>query len=286
VIEGEKYGIPQTRHRVILLGLRDDVSAQPSLLIPVGKPVKAGEVLEGLPRLRSGFSHGDDNQQRWLSMLNRIREMPWLEQVRLKAGDTVLDLMLRKAEEVRAPRHDRGGEFLECSVKVNYREDWYLDARIGGVCNSATRAHIEEDLYRYFYVACFAEVHGSSPRLSNFPEALYPDHQNVRRSLGHGNFGDRFRVQVKGSPSTTVVSHIAKDGHYYIHYDPTQCRSLTVREAARLQTFPDNYFFCGNRTEQYTQVGNAVPPLLASQIAGIVYEVLAEGQRYGRQAYA
>ena len=156
---------------------------------------------------------------------------------------------------------------------IRFEKDWFTDDSLEGVCNHATRSHIREDLYRYFFVSAFACVHGRSPLLDDFPTALLPDHENVAEALKETKFNDRFRVQVAGRPATTVTSHISKDGHYFIHYDPAQCRSLTVREAARLQTFPDNYFFEGPRTQQYHQVGNAVPPLLAHQIAAVVADI-------------
>ena len=138
------------------------------------------------------------------------------------------------------------------------------------------------DLIRYLFVAAYGAEVGISPRLCDFPTVLLPEHENVDRSdPGAAIFKDRFRVQLKALPSTTVTSHIAKDGHAFIHPDPLQCRSLTVREAARLQTFPDSYVFLGNRTSQYTQVGNAVPPFLASQVADIVGDLLLRSCKTG-----
>jgi DNA (cytosine-5)-methyltransferase 1 len=136
------------------------------------------------------------------------------------------------------------------------------------------RSHMASDLRRYLYAAIFARETGRSPKLSDFPRTLLPNHQNVEEGRNGKMFSDRFRVQLANHVSTTITSHISKDGHYFIHYDPAQCRTLTVREAARLQTFPDNYFFAGPRTAQYHQIGNAVPPQLAQQIAVIVADVL------------
>lgn len=270
VVRAEKYGVPQARHRVILLGVRSDIETVPGTLTPHGRPVTINRAIKDLPPLRSGLSKEPDDTAAWEAVVRSAGKAEWLAETSV---DSELRTAIRKAARKVRTGLTRGKEFLPGSPKPTI--PGLADPRLKGFCNHATRAHIRGDLHRYLFAAVYGSTKRRSPGLEVFPHQLLPDHDNVREALLEGKFNDRFRVQMAGRPSTTVTCHISKDGHYFIHYDPTQCRSLTVREAARLQTFPDNYFFEGPRTEQYKQVGNAVPPLLARQIARIVAEVLA-----------
>jgi DNA (cytosine-5)-methyltransferase 1 len=280
VLQCENYGIPQSRHRVIIIGVREDLAhGDMPVLKAHGQPIPAKKVLNGLPRLRSGLSRSDDGQVEWRAALAGILDCDFMHSRRNGADAQLRDRMSRTLLNMHDFRADRGAEFIACDTAIDYKPDWFLDPMLGGVCNHVSRPHMTTDLYRYLFAACYARVHRRSPELKDFPSVLHPDHKSLKNALSKGHFDDRFRVQMASRPATTITSHIAKDGHYFIHYDEAQCRSLTVREAARLQTFPDNYYFCGPRTHQYRQVGNAVPPLLARQIAGLVARILkgAEG---------
>jgi len=279
LIKSEDYGIPQARHRVILLGIRDDIWGIVGR--SVGKltrqsPRTVHDAIGHLPVLRSGLTGQKDSLDAWKDYLAEIIHAGVFSELSSDVKRSIKEYN-KKRKSFSADRSSN----ISYGVEETTLGQWYGDPRLNFYLNHETRAHMASDLYRYLYVAVIGELKKHSPQLKDFPDALLPNHKNVIRRSSDGElkkgeaqkFADRFKVQVWDNPASTITSHISKDGHYFIHPDPLQCRSLTVREAARLQTFPDNYFFEGNRTQQYHQVGNAVPPLLAHQLSKIVFEI-------------
>ncbi|MGF6161161.1 DNA (cytosine-5-)-methyltransferase [Pseudomonas fluorescens] len=277
IIRSEHYGIPQARHRVILLGILVQDNNEPFTFekLKLEEQVTLDDILKNLPPLRSKLTKDTDTSDKWcLEILNQIDaiEAPSVARGR---SDFVAELRntrnaVGKYLSTGSLRYEKG--IYQGITSKPALDDWYIDKNLGVWLNHEARGHMASDLRRYIYASVYAVVNGRAPKghLEFDLPGLAPDHKNWES----GKFCDRFKVQVKNSPSTTITSHISKDGHYFIHPDPTQCRSLTVREAARLQTFPDNYFFEGNRTQQFHQVGNAVPPMLAAKMAKIVSEII------------
>ncbi|GAA4435777.1 DNA cytosine methyltransferase [Pontibacter saemangeumensis] len=266
IIYAENHGVPQTRHRVILLGIRNDINFVPDTINKV-EHVPLIKVIDDLPKLRSGLSKQKDTAKNWLKAVGNIDIRP----DSVPESTEVYSAVQEQIQKMEPFEHGVGSNFIPWIDKTcTYKKGWFHDQKLKGVANHNSRGHMDSDLHRYFYAACFGRAKGRSPKIKDFPKSLYPLHKNVDQAVVEKKFSDRFRVQIADYPAKTITSHISKDGHYYIHPDPSQCRSLTVREAARIQTFPDNYFFCGSRTSQFIQVGNAVPPLLANKISKIV----------------
>ncbi len=256
IVRAERYGVPQARHRVILLGFRSDIDT--SLFSPLRErpEVSVESVIDDMPRIRSG-----------VSPRSRDSDSDWVDALRLAGREAAVDL----PRQISVPSLSRGHIGAYTPRLDGELGAWISAHRLNGISQHESRHHMQLDLARYAFLA-FKRQQGKKLHVGEFPPKLRPKHSNL--DADSVPFTDRFRVQAPKGPSATVTSHISKDGHYFIHYDPLQMRSLTVREAARLQTFPDNYYFVGTRTKQYHQVGNAVPPFLARQIGEIVARTL------------
>lgn len=273
VVHAEALGLPQARHRVILIGVLENAAAPIKPMQPMHERFSVSDVIGTLPAIRSDSTD------------KAIRSWPkFSAQLLRRCATYARSIDRRVAQRLRELAEQAGGgEDLDTGARwvstdlpcqlPSHLNSFIRDRRLKGVLNHQARAHMSSDLMRYGFAAAFAEVNGRSPRGSEeFPGELHPLHRSWFES---NRFVDRFKVQRSDVPSSTITSHLAKDGHYYIHHDPLQLRSLTVREAARLQTFPDNYIFEGPAGSQRKQVGNAVPPWLGHQIAGVVHGALA-----------
>lgn len=220
VVNACDFGVPQNRHRVVILGLRKDC-----------------------------FSNRQD-------ILNRFYHV-YLEKQKVRDKRTVRDAIgdLPKCLPLHDPEnHRKRISHTTPSCKISWHSPRYSNLR-----DMDTFRILEEDVES-----------GAREYDSKKISELYEE------KIGSKSPIHRYHVLEPDEPSTTIIAHLYKDGNRFIHYDPQQQRTITVREAARLQSFPDDFDFIGSRGNAYQMIGNAVPPLLAEALANAIYDLLTE----------
>lgn len=194
-------------------------------------------------------------------------EIPDLEQVKIEANCNVESLLSDLPQIQAGEGVDKFTNY--CGFTNEYLKQNHIRNGINILTQHKARPHSEQDKEIYKIAVNKWNQYKERLNYNDLPE-------NLKTHRNRTSFHDRFKVVASDRQfSQTVVAHIAKDGHYYIHPDLDQNRSLTIREAARLQSFSDDYYFEGvkegiNRTPAFKQIGNAVPPLMAYEIAKII----------------
>lgn len=241
ILNSNHFGVPQKRKRIFLIGYQKQLLEKSSELENIFRAIQAKQAKAGNKPVRTVF--------------HAISDLPGLKP--------------EEGNDFWYPEHP-------APAMAKYQQEMREHSPGGGISNHRARSHMEEDLRRYEYFIKNKKFRENGTGSKNVTiedlkadnEDLLPNHDNL------SSFVDRFKVQFWDRPAYTITSHIRKDGHYYIHPDISQIRSFTVREAARCQSFPDSFIFEGPRTEQFNQVGNAVPPLLAEELAAEILKQL------------
>lgn len=253
VLNAADYGVPQLRNRVIFIGNRLGIdNIYPEITHYNPESLKTNGSLT-----RELFDYSELERKKgkkpYVKLSEAISDLPFLT-----AGKGTNECV----DYARQPNSEYQ-KFMRNPAKLieSYKE--YVKRSheyITGVYNHQCRNHNELDIRRYAAL----EEGGIFADLSH----------ELRNGETPENFKDKYRKLNSQKPAYTIVAHLYKDGNAFVHYDREQARTLTVREAARIQSFPDDFFFCNSRTSQFKQVGNAVPPLLAYHIASAVKKML------------
>ncbi|MCO8256749.1 DNA cytosine methyltransferase [Haladaptatus sp. AB618] len=264
VVDSADYGVPQHRKRVFFIGIRDEgdlpkldqwkthrepkTEQEREMQIRKGPSAfkESSQTTFGTEPAISQFDANDTSRQPYLTVADAIMDLPPVS----PGGE----MPPKKATEYTLPPVSPYQEWLR---DIPEDEEW--DDQV--LRNHSCRWHNHLDLSIYKLLG-----HGVGWTIGDVSQELQPYRDDV--------FPDKYKKQDPTRPASTILAHIQKDGHMFIH--PTEARSLTVREAARLQSFRDSYWLPESRTNAYRLVGNAVPPRLGHAVGHAIKEEVLE----------
>ena len=262
VINAADYGVPQTRERVFILANNCGYTVKP----PVRTHSQQGQIEDTLP---------------WVTLWEAIGDLPplqahitpWgLTEIQKEGLEATNQKRYRGKEEI--PYHkDR---FFQHYNNVTLAGQRFLDFISSGSKLTAHVARSQQSSDIEFFERLPEGMSTRELFRSNDPKLI-----ELRKYVKYdmNSFKDKYRKQSWSEPCTTIFAHMQKDGNRFIHPDSSQARTLTVREAARIQCFPDSFLFTAPGNVRYRYIGNAVPPLMAKAVATSVYNSLESDKK-------
>lgn len=265
-LDAANFGVPQHRKRVFFIGNkmskenpdmkeweshREPRNEEEKMIKPKENPLrrKQGRLLDYTESEKPNFPQykkNTDDRLPWNTVADAIIDLPPVYPSRTNGGPSL---------------HEEYSSYDKYRVPaLSQYQEWVRDIPDGAkLQDHESRGHNIRDLTLYKMLG-----EGTGYKIGDLPDEFQPYRKDI--------FNDNYKKQDPKEPSSTIVAHISKDGHMFIH--PNEARSLTPREVARLQSFPDSYIFPQSRTATYKQIGNAVPPLLARAIGAAIREEL------------
>jgi DNA (cytosine-5)-methyltransferase 1 len=249
ILNSVNFGVPQRRKRVLIIGNR--IGLKNSIINPTHYDPEHEQPVKELKKC--------------ITLKEAIGDLP-----RLKAKITMTGIKKEDIEKIEKLNEsiNSGMDEADYHIKTIAENSNFLHFVSSGVLTGKAPDVLRDHVARSQQITDIQLFGIMKPgeTAKDFINNGYTENEKKLIKYNMSSFYDKYRKQKWNGPATTLFAHLEKDGNRFIHPDSKQARTLTVREAARIQSFPDDFIFEGPYNKKFRQIGNAVPPLVAYNI--------------------